>query len=202
MLDMLKKPIADIQNRRHQKILIRLQNYNFEGTHIAGVNNKIADALSRLCRNITSTHHYPQTMPRILPTSKRASIREKQLEVLDPLVVELAEIGATDPEYSAMCADVENRIRPKDLHHKSEVKVIEGCLQHIGVATLPDGNRLLVKDGVEVMVPKSERKRMLETIHADHMSDTVMIRQCKNRIFWPRMRQQIKDIYNNCRPCT
>ena len=85
---MMKKPIADIQNRRHQKILVRLQNYNFEGTHIAGVNNKIADALSRLCRNITSTHHYPQTMPRILPTSKRASIREKQLEVLDPLVVE------------------------------------------------------------------------------------------------------------------
>ena len=67
---------------------------------------------------------------------------------------------------------------------------------------MPDGNRLLVKDGVEVMVLKSERKRMLETIHADHMSDTVMIRQCKNRIFWPRMRQQIKDIYNNCRPCT
>ena len=95
MLDMLKKPIVDIQNRRHQKILIRLQNYNFEGTHIARVNNKIADALSRLCRNIISTHHYPQTMPRILPTSKRASIREKQLEVLDPLVVELAEIGAT-----------------------------------------------------------------------------------------------------------
>ena len=54
LLDMMKKPIADIQNRRHQKILIRLQNYNFEGTHIAGVNNKIADTLIRLCRKIIS----------------------------------------------------------------------------------------------------------------------------------------------------
>ena len=64
-------------------------NYNFEGHH-----NKIADALSRLCRNVVSTHHYSQIMPRILPTSKKASIRAKQLEVLDPLVVELAKIGA------------------------------------------------------------------------------------------------------------
>ena len=202
LLDMLKKPIADIQNRRHQKILIRLQNYNFEGTHIAGTNNRIADALSRLCRNITSTHHYPQTMPRILPTSKRASIRSKQLEILDPMVIELAEVGASDPEYAAMCADVENMVRPKDLHPDSELKVIEGSLQHISVATLPDGNRLLVRDGVEVLVPKPERSRILQTIHADHMSDTIMIRQCKNRIFWPKMRQNIKDLYNGCKQCT
>ena len=48
MLDMLQKPIADIENRRHQKILTRLMNYNFSGNHIAGVDQKIADALSRL----------------------------------------------------------------------------------------------------------------------------------------------------------
>lgn len=70
------------------------------------------------------------------------------------MVIELAEVGASDPEYAAMCADVENMVRPKDLHPDSELKVIEGSLQHISVATLPDGNRLLVRDGVEVLVPK------------------------------------------------
>ena len=34
---------------RHQKILSRLMNYYFKGTHIPGVDNRIADALSRLC---------------------------------------------------------------------------------------------------------------------------------------------------------
>ena len=63
MLDMLNKPIADIQNRRHQRILTRLMNYNFKGHHIPGVDNKIADALSRLCRNVVSTHHYSRTCP-------------------------------------------------------------------------------------------------------------------------------------------
>ena len=141
-------------------------------------------------------------MPRILSISKKASIRAKQLEVLDPFVVELAHIGAGDPEHVVMCSDVENRVRPKDLHPDSELKKIEGCLAHIGVATLPDGNRILIKHGCEVLVPKSERKRILNTIHLDHMSDTVMIRQCKNRIFWPNMRHQIKETYNHCKPCT
>ena len=67
---------------------------------------------------------------------------------------------------------------------------------------MPDGNRLLVKDGCEVFVPKSERKRILETIHMDHMSDQVMIKQAKNRIYWPKMRQEIKETYQMCQPCT
>ena len=99
MLDMIVKPIADIENRRHQKILSRLMNYNFKGTHIPGVDNRIADALSRLCRKVVDTHHYTQNMPRILSMSKKAVIYEKQLEVLDPLLVELARLA---PETRSM----------------------------------------------------------------------------------------------------
>jgi hypothetical protein len=58
-------------------------NYNFNCNHIAGIDNKIADALSRLCRDVMTTHHYANNMPRILPMSKRASTYIKQLEVLD-----------------------------------------------------------------------------------------------------------------------
>jgi hypothetical protein len=199
---MLSKPIADIENRRHQKILTRLQNYNFNGTHIAGVDNKIADALSRLCRKVKSTHHYSQNMPRILSISKKASIRAKQLEVLDPMVVELAEMGARDPAYVDMLNAVENGVKPKELAHDSELKRIEGSLAELGLVTLPDGNRLIVKNGCEVLIPSSERKRMLEIIHLDHMSDQVMIRQAKERIFWPGMRKQIKETYDHCQSCT
>jgi hypothetical protein len=88
-------------------------------------------------------------------------------------VVELAEIGARDPAYVDMLNDVENGVKPKDLDQDSELKRIEGSLAHLGLVTLPDGNRLIVKNGSEVLIPKSERKRMLETIHLDHMSDQV-----------------------------
>ena len=202
MLDMIVKPIADIENRRHQKILSRLMNYNFKGTHIPGVDNRIADALSRLCRKVVDTHHYTQNMPRILSMSKKAVIYEKQLEVLDPLVVELAQIGSGDPEYVEMLNDVENGTGSKDIHETSELKRIEGSLSQLGIVTLPDGNRLIVKNGCEVLIPRPERQRILHTIHLDHMCDAVMIKQTKGKIFWPNMRKDIKNTYDQCKPCT
>jgi len=96
LLDMLEKPIANITNRRHMKILSNCMSYRFNPRHIPGVDNRIADALSRLCRQVVQTTHYPTQMPRILRMSKRAGIHMKQLEVLDPLVIELAEAGAAD----------------------------------------------------------------------------------------------------------
>ena len=194
---MIVKPIADIENRRHQKILAQLMNYNFKG-----VNNRIADALSRLCRKVVDTHHYTQKMPRILSMSKKAVIHEKQLEVLDPLVVELAQIGSGDPEYVEMLNDVENGTGSKDIHETSELKRIEGSLAQLGIVTLPDGNRLIIKNGCEVLIPKPERQRILDTIHLDHMCDSVMIKQTKGKIFWPNMRKDIKNTYDRCKPCT
>ena len=43
LLDMLEKPIANICNRRHMKILSNLMNYRFNTCHIPGVSNRIAD---------------------------------------------------------------------------------------------------------------------------------------------------------------
>jgi hypothetical protein len=141
-------------------------------------------------------------MPRILSMSKRATVYAKQLEVLDPMVVELGQIGAGDPAYINMLNDIENGVSPRDLHQDSELKRIEGSLAHLGLVTLPDGNRLIVKNGAEVLIPRSERKRILETMHLDHMSDQVMIRQTKGKIYWPGMRKQIKETYDHCKPCT
>jgi hypothetical protein len=56
-----------------------------------------------------------------------------------------------------MLNDVENGVNPKDLSQDSELKRVEGSLAHRGlVVTLPDGNRMIVKTGSEVFIPKSE----------------------------------------------
>ena len=52
-------------------------------------------------------------MPRILSLSKRAAVHAKQLEVMDPLVMELADIGATDESYVQIINDVGNGISPR-----------------------------------------------------------------------------------------
>ena len=94
---------------------MRIQNYSFIGENIAGKDNRICDALSRLCRMVTETHHYPLPTPQILPMSKSPSTHIKQLEILDPLVIDLAAAGAEDATYVCMLNDIENGVQGKDL---------------------------------------------------------------------------------------
>ena len=48
-IDLLGKPLCDIENKRLQRVLTRAQNFNLNPTHVPGVTNQIADCLSRLC---------------------------------------------------------------------------------------------------------------------------------------------------------
>ena len=127
---------------------MRIQSYSFQPEHIAGKDNRICDALSRLCRLVTETHHYPLPTPRILPMSKKASTHVKQLEILDPLVIDLAAAGAEDATYVYILNNIENGVQGKDLDETSELKTIQGMLGELGVTVLPDGNRLIVRNGV------------------------------------------------------
>lgn len=133
-----------------------------------GVANKICDCLSRLCRAVTKTHHYPLPTPRLLPMSKRASVHAKQLETQDPLVADLAVAGAACPAYIAMLNDIENRTPAKELQEDSELRNISGLLKELGTVVMPDGTRLIVRDGTEILVPVGERQRILETLHLTH----------------------------------
>ena len=52
ILQMLNKNLCDIQNRRLQNVIERVQLYNFYTEHISGQSNKVCDALSRLCKSV------------------------------------------------------------------------------------------------------------------------------------------------------
>ena len=69
---LLSKSLCDIENKRLQKIISRAQKLKFVPNHIAGNNNEITDALSRLCRVISKTEHTPDDIIRLLPMSKKA----------------------------------------------------------------------------------------------------------------------------------
>ena len=81
------------------KILANLLSYRFNICRIPGVRNRLADALSRLCRRVVHRIHYPVQMPGIQTMSKRAALYARLLEVMDTIVQELAEIGVADESY-------------------------------------------------------------------------------------------------------
>ena len=118
------------------------------------------------------------------------------------MVIKLGEIGSLDLGYLEMLNCIENGVEAKDIPDGCELKVIENQLSRLGIETLSNGTRLILRDGREILVPKEERARMLEILHYDHTSGETMLRQMKGRIFWPNMRQEVRRKYEGCQACT
>ena len=59
-----------------------------------------------------------------------------------------------------------------------------------------------MKDGSEILIPKSERKEMIRLLHLTHAAPETMLLQMKSRIFWPRQRQDLETHYKECKECT
>ena len=67
ILQMLNKDLFDIQNRRLQNIMERVQLYNFPTEHISGQSHTVCDTLSRLCKSVAGySRYYPNHPPRLL----------------------------------------------------------------------------------------------------------------------------------------
>ena len=108
---------------------MRVQYYNFNAHHIPGTSNKIADTLSRLCCIVAKSHHTPCDNIRLLGMSKKAEIYRKQLEVEDPLVIQLGVQAGMDLEYVEMVNHIENRTEFKDLPDNCELRLIHHSIQ-------------------------------------------------------------------------
>ena len=102
----------------------------------------------------------------------RAAVRLKQLETEDPLVVQLAEDGREDIEYVEMLNAVESCYTSK-LPENSEVKQLASYRDRLSVSN---------------PITRTE-------IHFTHSGDETMWKQTKNKIFWPKMREDLKRKY-------
>ena len=166
---MFGKPLADITNRKLQKIMEKSANYSWSLTHIKGKTNKITDALSRLCTQVCLYSHYYETpRPRLLPLSKRATVRTKQLEKDDPLVENLANEGNIDLEYLNMMNKIEDKIDNNKLPADSELRQLSGCRNQLSLIEMGNGTRLIVRNESEILIPKSMREEMTRVLHLSH----------------------------------
>ena len=125
MIGWLSKHTADIENRSLQKILESASNYSWLLKYIRGKDNRVADALSRLCKEIsTYSFKYERQLPRLMTISTRRALRARQVETEDPLVAKLAETGAEDPEYIEMIKTVQEA--DFNIPKENEIKKIKG----------------------------------------------------------------------------
>ena len=135
-----------------------------------------------MCRSVAGySHLYPTRSSRLISLSKKLAKRCKQVEIHDPLVIELAEIAAGDIEYLAMVKDIESNISSKDLSEDSELRQLAASREEIKVIQMGRGLRLIVKDESKIFVPKSARKRMMQNLHLIHSGPESILARYKER---------------------
>ena len=110
----------------------------------------------------------------------------------------MAETGGKDFDYINMPQNVENKTDFKFLPEDSELRLIKDSLPRLGIVQLDSDERLIVRDGNEVLIPKPARKNIIKTLHLTHLAVNSMMLQTKSRIFWPGIR---RDLDRECQEC-
>ena len=118
--------------------------------------NQIADCLSRLTRRIRETEHFPLSDPILGNYTKINKIAYKsKVETDDPWVEKLAIAAMSDAEYVAMIAHIENGTELADIPKESELANMRSNWEDLSTITLQRGKTLILKNNVEIMIPKA-----------------------------------------------
>ena len=77
----------------------------------------------------------------------------------------------------------------------------------MGVETLRESSKSLKALGSidkmsEVLIPRFARAEIIRTLHISHPATETMLNQTKNKIFWPKMREELQKFYETCEACT
>jgi transposase InsO family protein len=174
---------------RIQRLLLRLQKYDFDIAHTAGKHMYVADALSRCKTSDTATRSieddveiYVNMVIESMPMSERR-------------MRELQEESARDHEMTMLSALIADGWPER----KSEC---EPCMQPYfnlrGELSCANG---LVLRGSKIVVPGSLRAKFLEDVHQGHMGIEKCRRRARQCLYWPNMNADVEKLVVNCQHC-
>ena len=188
LVSIVKKPLASAPARL-QRLLLRLQRYDVEVVYVPGKLLYTADMLSRAYVDNTQDTELDEEM------ELHVNMVISSLPVSDKKLKEIREETAEDDELQAvkqMCMSgwpEEKEVLPALVrpywNMRDEICVLKG----------------LVLKGDKIIMPRSQRREMLNKVHASHMGNEVTKRRARDVMFWPGMASQIEDIVQSCSAC-
>ena len=191
LVNITKKDFSEISKTRLLRLLEKISNYNLEFHHLPGCRNSISDYLSR----------YPCSSPPIddLPSDpvfvSNRSLRtvESNVATKDPMVINLAEMGETDPGYCELIQQISGNIRK--IGKDSDYLNCKPLLPFLSTAEVGNGKQIVVHNDTEILVPVNGRKELVDTLQSTHMATDTMVRASKGKFLWPGMKNDLHKKY-------
>ena len=181
-----KKPLATAP-KRLQRLLLRLQQYDFEIHYKPGPEMYMSDTLSLA---------YLPTLDRS-PAEKEAERIHgiDFLPISEPQQVEIQHETATDPVMQSLTQiivkgwpDTKDDL-PLELRPYFDVR---------DELTAQDG---VVFKGLRCLIPSSLRPKIRERLHGAHSGIESCLRRARETVYWPNMTAEIKDYIAKCEVC-
>ncbi len=186
-----KKPLRAAP-RRLQKMMMRLQRYKLNIVYKKGSSLLLADTLSRA--PLPTTNNSKETNFEVFRLNLEAEPVEK-VGITSQTLTETRTATANDPVLQKLSKvvttgwpDLKSQLPPELAPYwtfRDELTVQDN----------------IVHNGLQILIPASMRNNMLKKIHAAHLGPESNIRMCKDFLFWPGMKADIRDMCNACSKC-
>ena len=191
----VRKPLAAAP-KRLQRMLLRMQRYDFTLQYKKGSELYLADTLSRL---------HPSSTDKDSVASVPLSPFEKSLETICsledvPLHADMQiERIATATEADAPLQTVKQLIQQGWPHQKQQVPLEArpyfDCRYELVV------EQGIILRGLRDVIPQALRREILKWLHSSHMGVDSTVRRARTSIYWPGMNAEVRDFIGKCDAC-
>ena len=191
-LEQIFKKKIDDAPARLQRMLLRCLKYDVVVKYKAGKSIPVADALSRVCFEMTV--NTVECMPSFscAPEYNIDFITDRT-DIID--IDMIKEETAKDPTMNLL----------KDIIYRGWPSYRRECPQELWEfwnfrcdLVLEDG---LVLKGDRTIIPAALRDKALQAIHAGHQGETKSILLTKESVFWPGVTTEVKEMVKGCDLC-
>ena len=184
-----RKELCDIENTRLRRYRERLTGYSFDIVWREGKTNQIADALSRA--PIFPAHE--ETDESVDVCHAITALQKDP----DPILAPMIKAAKNDTDYQSTVDAIGKIKNPKSLPTDHPSRQLNSVWSQLSI----DDSGLIVLDGKRIFVPKSQRKGLLNDIHAAHCGMNKTQWRAKDLYFWKGMSSEINMLVQDCELC-
>ena len=187
LVSITKKPLASAP-KRLQRMLLRMQQYDYEIHYKPGRDMLLADTLSRAYLE----NHKPSSTEVEVEHIHAAQF----LPVPDHQLKELQKETACDPTLQVLKTVILNGF--PDLKEETPT-VIHPYVSIRDELSVVDG---IVFKGLKCVIPQSLRPKIKSKLHESHIGIQGCLRRAREVLYWPGMNSELADYISKCDVCT
>ena len=184
----VKKALASAPPRL-QRILLRMQKYDYMLEYKPGKELVLPDMLSRAPLPETANGSMEEEI------ALHVHLLTSNLPVSKPKLEEIKRATADDPSLKELKETIKSGWPETKSQTPANIQIYWNVRDE-----LSEVEGILLKND-RIIVPPSMRKEMLQRIHQGHMGIEKSKRRARDVLYWPGMNSQISDMISRCTIC-